>query len=576
MYCSSNTETSFDVKIHSLLEKNFNALERVTETELLKAAKSGNVKIILRAFEKTRHSYKKVELFTEYYAPSTSRLLNGPPLPEIEVEETKSFNPGGLQVIEEQLYPFAESNRPELIREIEGFLSKVKHARSIIKEIKFTEAHVLDACKLQVFRIISLGITGFDTPLSNKSIPEVKSALIGIQDAVSTINPSSKINSIIKKAELYLDANTDFNKFNRMEFIQQYANPLSKEIKLFEKEQKIQPLETELALYNKAETLFDATIFNRDFFAESVESAYTKEKVMLGKQLFSDPILSGTSRTCLSCHNPAMAFTDGLPKSSALIPGTFLKRNSPTLLYAGLQQAQFYDMRSPSLENQAMDVIANKDEMHASVEEAALRINKSSRYLSSFKKAFPTMEKEIKPRFVLIALASFIRSLDPFNSRFDQYMRGDKKQMTAQEINGFNLFMGKGKCGTCHFAPIFNGTAPPFFTSSESEVLGLTEKSESKALDPDMGRYVHTKIDELKFSFKTPTLRNVEITGPYMHNGAFQTLGQVIDFYNEGGGAGMGLSVPNQTLAAEPLNLSKKEKEAIIAFLQTLTDEDHK
>ena len=91
-----------------------------------------------------------------------------------------------------------------------------------------------------------------------------------------------------------------------------------------------------------------------------------------------------------------------------------------------------------------------------------------------------------------------------------------------------------------------------------------------------MGRYVHTKIDELKFSFKTPTLRNVEITGPYMHNGAFQTLGQVIDFYNEGGGAGMGLYVPNQTLAAEPLNLSKKEKDAIIAFLQTLTDEDHK
>jgi cytochrome c peroxidase len=182
------------------------------------------------------------------------------------------------------------------------------------------------------------------------------------------------------------------------------------------------------------------------------------------------------------------------------------------------------------------------------------------------------MEGEIKPIYIMIALATYIRSLNPFTSRFDLYMRGNKDKMNAEEINGFNLFMGKAKCGTCHFMPLFNGTAPPFFNTTESEVLGVPSSPSSNIIDPDPGRYTHNKIDELKFSFKTPTLRNIAVTAPYMHNGAFKNLEEVMVFYNKGGGAGVSIQLENQTLSEEPLNLSKSEQKAIISFLNTLSD----
>lgn len=182
------------------------------------------------------------------------------------------------------------------------------------------------------------------------------------------------------------------------------------------------------------------------------------------------------------------------------------------------------------------------------------------------------MEKEIKPRYIMIALASYVRSLSPFNSRFDKYMRGEKEQMNAEEIKGFNIFMGKAKCGTCHFMPVFNGTAPPMFINTEAEVLGVPMKPNSQSIDTDSGRYIHNKMDELKFSFKTPTVRNIADTAPYMHNGAYQTLEQIMEFYDEGGGAGLNIELENQTLSPDKLNLSEAEQKAVIAFLGTLTD----
>lgn len=570
--CSTSRQSRTE-KVKELLDVQFNELESLTENKLLQEAKQGQEAELQITFIKIRQAYKKLEWFTEYYAAGTSKLLNGPPLPEIEIEETKVFEPGGLQVIEEQLFPFKDTNREHLIRETKAFLSKLKHARNILKETEFSDAHILDACKLQIFRINSLGISGFDTPLAKTGIVEAKVCLDAMLPIFKLFGNNAKIEALIISASNYLESHSDFDTFNRMEFLVRFTNPLTREMKRWEKQMKISPLNTELAIYNRAETLFDENIFNPDFFAGNKESQYTKQKVDLGKQLFSDPILSGSVRTCQSCHKPQLAFTDGLAKSPGIIPETFVKRNAPTLYYAGLQQAQFYDMRAPSLENQAMDVLANKDEMHASVDEAAKRISNHTNYLEKFKSAFPTMGKEIKPRYVMIAIASYIRSLSPFNSRFDKYMRGDDDQMKTEEVEGFNLFMGKAKCGTCHFMPLFNGTAPPAFTNTEAEVLGVPNVPKGRIIDPDEGRYVHNKIDELKFSFKTPTVRNISKTAPYMHNGAFSTLSEIMDFYNNGGGEGLNIKLDNQTLASDKLNLSTREQKAIIAFLNTLTDQ---
>jgi cytochrome c peroxidase len=137
--------------------------------------------------------------------------------------------------------------------------------------------------------------------------------------------------------------------------------------------------------------------------------------------------------------------------------------------------------------------------------------------------------------------------------------------------------MGKAACGTCHFAPNFNGTVPPLYNESESEVLGVPENPYSKPLviDNDEGR-IAAKLKEdapfYRYSFKTPTLRNVALTAPFMHNGAYKSLEDVMDFYNKGGGSGIGINVPYQTLPADPLNLNKQEMKDIISFMESLTD----
>ena len=160
------------------------------------------------------------------------------------------------------------------------------------------------------------------------------------------------------------------------------------------------------------------------------------------------------------------------------------------------------------------------------------------------------------------------------NARFDQYMRGNSKALTTPEKNGFNLFMGKAKCGTCHFMPLFNGLVPPEFVETESEVLGVPKTKDSlhAELDSDLGKFNFTRSVVHKHAFKTPTLRNVELTAPYMHNGVFSTLEEVMDFYNKGGGKGLNIAPDNQTLPFDKLELSKKEISDVIAFMKALTD----
>jgi len=169
-----------------------------------------------------------------------------------------------------------------------------------------------------------------------------------------------------------------------------------------------------------------------------------------------------------------------------------------------------------------------------------------------------------------------VLSLQSFNSPFDEYVRGEKSDISAEVREGFNLFMGKAACGTCHFAPTFAGLVPPSFIHSESEILGVLKNPHADSLDADMGRNANGISNESAWiydrSFKTTTVRNVELTAPYFHNGAYSSLNEVLDFYNEGGGEGKGLTVSNQTLSPDPLDLTDDEMNAIIAFMKSLTD----
>jgi cytochrome c peroxidase len=167
-----------------------------------------------------------------------------------------------------------------------------------------------------------------------------------------------------------------------------------------------------------------------------------------------------------------------------------------------------------------------------------------------------------------------VRSLAGWNSPFDRYARGESDSLDPAARRGFNLFMGKAACGTCHFPPAFNGTVPPLYRETEAEVLGVpaTDDTLHPRADPDPGRYRMRPAALWKGAFKTPSVRNAALTAPYMHNGQLPTLESVVRFYNVGGGRGMGLSVPNQTLPPDSLELSPAEQGDLVAFMKSLTD----
>ncbi|HKW49936.1 MAG TPA: hypothetical protein VJN70_20930, partial [Gemmatimonadaceae bacterium] len=173
-----------------------------------------------------------------------------------------------------------------------------------------------------------------------------------------------------------------------------------------------------------------------------------------------------------------------------------------------------------------------------------------------------------------VAIAAYVRTLVALNSRFDRALRGDTSAITGAERRGFTVFMGKARCGTCHFAPLFNGLMPPELVESEPEIIGVPEKRaiQHARLDADDGRGDVDHEPTHAKAFRVPTLRNIALTAPYMHNGAYATLEEVVDFYNRGGGTGIGAKVPGQTLAAQPLHLTSGEHRDLIAFLGTLTD----
>mgnify|MGYP003342796513 CR=1 FL=1 len=172
------------------------------------------------------------------------------------------------------------------------------------------------------------------------------------------------------------------------------------------------------------------------------------------------------------------------------------------------------------------------------------------------------------------AISEYERTLVSLDSKFDRNIRGDENSFTNDEKKGFNVFMSKGRCATCHYLPLFSGVVPPYYTRSEFEIIGTTSTADLKhpELDPDKGRGGLYGTEIFMHAFKTPSLRNIALTAPYMHNGAFENLKQVIDFYNKGGGNGLGLHVANQTLSPDSLHLSDKEINSLISFLNTLTD----
>lgn len=540
-------------------------------------------KRLQQIFLKSRLLFKKFEWASTYFAADLSDRLNGPPVQEIENADlldpsmARGSDPMGLQVIEEFIYPKADAIvKSELINKVGNLVQNSQYLVSFFNTHPLADWRILDAAKLEIFRIITLGITGFDNPLSLNSMEESATALKSLRNVLEQYANGENGKSLLQNIDTsikYLLSHQDFNGFNRADFIIHYANKVSAGIAQLEQKLPGEKIKYNRMLNQNVLTMFDSGAFNVNAFVPDPESYTTNAKVQLGEKLFFDKSLSRTgTRSCASCHKPELAFTDGLAKNTNIHdPKKLLQRNVPTLLNAALQSNFFYDMRALTLEDQSLNVIANKEEMDGSITAIIQYISANKSYQSDFKKAFPkNNENKITPDEVANALASYVRSLVKIDSRFDNYMRGDEDVLTQKELRGFNLFMGKAKCATCHFMPLFNGVTPPKYVESETDIIGAPASLADSTLDPDPGYYGIIGMDSYLHAFKTPTLRNINKTAPYMHNGVYQTLDQVMEFYNKGGAAGLGIQLSNQSLSSEKLNLTDDEKQDIIAFMKSL------
>lgn len=543
------------------------------------------------SFAQVRNSYKRAECLLAFLDEENTRdFLNGAPLPTINrvVAGVEVLSPAGMQIIEETLYSEeASTATPELKVLTERLILNFSRIHASQTQLLFTDRQVMEAMRASIFRLTSMGLVGFDTPGSGAAIQESAIVFQSMYELIQLYLPYSKNIVLNRRLKSHFEGgikdmkeHPDFDTFDRLHCIRAYLEPLYGEI--LELHQNL-GIETAYQVTNLSQPLeylspsmFSAETFNDHYY--SGIGAYEEKPtvISLGQTLFFDPILSeNNQRACASCHQPEKGFVDGLAKSMALNQIGDVGRNAPTLLNAVLADKYFYDLRADRLESQTEHVIVNEKEFHTSYYDILDRINQSEEYREMFQTAFG---KKAGIAEITRALAAYVRTLKSFKSPVDQYLRGERADLAPEIQQGFNLFMGKALCGTCHFAPTFSGLVPPSFTENESEVIGvpLQPNATPLELDPDLGRFENRRprdrAEHLRHSFKTPTVRNIALTAPYMHNGTYQTLEQVVDFYNKGGGEGLGFSVPNQTLPFDHLSLSTSEQTALIRFMEALTD----
>ncbi len=519
----------------------------------------------------SRTHFKKSEPILAYAEKENYKSLNAPNLLRIQEEDAtdiKINQPIGYQVIEENLLS-KTTDTLLLTRALSVTSNRLKLIHNNT-QLQFKNHHVLWLLKDAIVRTATVGLSNFDSPVLGMSLEESAHSIQTLKNIISIYGSNFKDKNLLKQWHNELHStikalNTDFDTFNRYDFIKNHTNNQLHLLVKTQKDWKVK-FPFELALKNDITSLFSTNTFNIGHFSDyRNDTIHLQTKTKLGKALFNDKRLSiNNSMSCATCHIQEKAFTDG-----KRIFNKHQKRNTPTLTYASFQKSFFFDNRAGSLEGQIVGVVTNHNEFNADLVHITNVIKNDKNYAVAFDSLYTRGATDMNIRH---AMASYVRSLSPFNSKFDKNINQIETTLTDQEIKGFNLFMGKAACATCHFPPLFNGTVPPYFNESELEIIGVPETKNNKKLDDDLGRYYLFKTEQRKGAFKTPTIRNIALTAPYMHNGVYDTLEEVIDFYNKGGGVGLGFNVPHQTLPFEDLDLSINEQKTIIAFMKTLTD----
>ncbi|AUP77769.1 cytochrome-c peroxidase [Flavivirga eckloniae] len=526
-------------------------------------------------YKKARLHFKSIEPILSFIDKDNYKSLNAPNILQIHEEDPtdiKIRNPFGFQVIEELLHePQIDSLK------IKETISITNSRLKLIKKnihIDFKDHHIIWLLRNEIARIATTGITGYDSPVLSQSLQESQYAYTTLEKIITLskdkFQSEALYQNILKAiAEAKQVLNHDFDSFDRYVFIKDHINTQLKLLVSMQKDWQV-AFPFQLALSNNIISLFSAETLNADYFTDyKSDTTNLASKIAFGKTLFNDVNLSKNhDMACATCHIKEKAFTDG-----RRVFDDRQTRNSPTLTYATYQQAYFHDARTGSLEGQIVGVVNNHNEFNMTMDSIIVRVRKNPEYKRLLDSLYNNKRDDFNIRH---SIASYVRTLSAFNSKFDRNINNQENTLTDNEIKGFNLFTGKAQCATCHFAPVFNGTIPPEYKETEMELIGVPQKNDTinATISEDLGRYYTYKTPERKHFFKTPTIRNIEKTGPYMHNGVYNTLEEIVDFYNRGGGAGIGINAELQTLPPDPLNLTQDEQNDLIAFMKTLTDND--
>lgn len=563
------------------LDNKLSALEQGLE------AKAGHAALVAK-YEEARLTFKNVEFLFAYIDPQLYySYLNGAPLPKLmkKVPEQIVIEPGGFQRLDELMYE-EEMDHAETIKIVKKLRYDLGTVSVQSVRFQLTDPVIFEAVRFGILRMNTMGVTGFDRPgNTDDALVEAGAFYNGMLKAMKFYQPYIEsehwdtMEKYFESAVLEV-GNSTFEEYDRVSFQREISDPLWRQTLAVQKSLKIempyQRHRIKQPVNYESNGLFDEEFLKAEYYAMYSGADNDNERIALGRTLFFDPILSNNNqRACASCHAPDKAYTDGL-KTSKTISGMDALRNAPTIINSVYAEKFFHDLRVDQLAAQMDHVVLNPEEFNTDYVEIVSKIKESEEYTSLFADAYGG-EGGITKNNVTHAITRYVASLRSYNSAFDQYMRGETDEIDPAVVRGYNLFSGKAACATCHFAPTFAGLVPPAFEESESEVLGIPQEfKEPYVLDADQGRYMNhilkEQADFYEFAFKTPTIRNIELTGPYMHNGAFATLEEVMDFYNKGGGQGLGLDVPHQTLPGDELELSEQEIDDIISFMKSLTD----
>ena len=544
--------------------------------------------------EAARLKLKNIDFWLRYFEPNAYRKINGPLPVEWENEVFEKFElpyrreGAGLSLAELSLEqtPLLKDSLIQLIKRSEEAI-KTFEADSITGQLN-SYSHFFLANRLFLLNLAAIYTTGFECPDTSHVFPELQSMLLGTKEIYNSYNQSfpekpltgEYLEKYEKTISFVQKQGSGFSTFNHYDFIRDYVNPLFAMNQKFINDYNARSINyNDYTLNNNIQSIFDKSLYasqNTKGLYSMVEDEKTLREIRyIGKLLFYDPILSGNNmRSCASCHKPTEYFTDttnGL--AFQFDKQQRLPRNTPTLINSVYNHLLMLDGKHISLQAQGRDVITNPNEMNSNEKELIKKVLSCKIYKDAFKsflKLTPE-EKDITLNHIVSAITYYDGSYSRFYSPFDNAMN-NKGFVSDEAKNGFNLFMSRAKCATCHFVPNFNGVKPPYI-GSEFEVLGTPADTSFKDLSSDEGRYMVNKAPETLHAFRTGSIRNAEYTKPYMHNGVFKSLEEVIDFYDVGGGQGKKMTVANQTLAGDSLHLTRSEKKELLAFIYSLNED---